>query len=82
MASRMRLASMNSPHYRLLNGSPLINQRTRLDWMLQLHSLYSHSIVYNNVRRDMVSGLADSGLLFDSNFEGGNLDIAVKMNHR
>jgi hypothetical protein len=30
----------------------------------------------------MVSGLADSGLLFDSHFEGGNLDIVVKVTFR
>jgi hypothetical protein len=30
----------------------------------------------------MVSGLGDSGIIFDSNFEGGNLDIVVKVTFR
>lgn len=76
------MPSRNNLHYQLLNESPLINHRTRLEWMSELYMVHSHSIVFNNVRRDMVSGLTDSGLLFDSNFEGANLDLVVKVNHK
>lgn len=50
--------------------------------MLKLYEKHEHSVVYNNVRRDLVSGLADSAIMFDSAFEGGNLDLVVKVNHK
>lgn len=50
--------------------------------MLKLFQKHEHSVVYNAVRRDLVSGFAEGGLQFDSDFESANLDLVVRVTHR
>lgn len=71
-----------SPYASLLAHSPLITHKIRHEWMLKLYEVHEHSVIFNNVRRDLVSGLGDSNIQFDSGFEGGNLDLVVKINCR
>lgn len=61
----------------------LINQQLREEWAQRV-LLYTprNRIVYNNVEPRLEVAHSRSTLVFDSQFEGGNLDLAVKSKSR
>lgn len=64
----------------LLRGSELINQQIREEWCQGLLMYIPRNrIVMNNLEERREVGFSKNTLIFDSQFECGNLDLAVKV---
>jgi hypothetical protein len=77
------MTSMRLKYQNHLNNSELINQHLREEWAKRvLMYIPKNRVVYNNMDHGMEVSHSRNTLIFDSQFECGNLDIAVKCKSR